>query len=86
MSLFFWRKRSEADPNEDRNEVISYLRGLTSKDYEKTLKIVEIYRKADEDAKVVELGSKKAVRELEKETQEDVDLGITAEFEEVANE
>ena len=65
--MCFWKRNEE--PFDEFNYVTEYLRSLTTKDYEKAIKIVEIYRKADEEAKVVELGSKKAVREQEKEEQ-----------------
>ena len=53
--------------DDEKKWTIEWLRNLDSKEYDKVLKIVEIRREADEKVKVVELGSKKAVRESEKE-------------------
>lgn len=67
MKLF---KKPELPPisfDDEKKLTIEWLRNLDSKEYDKVLKIVEIRREADEKVKVVELGSKKAVRESEKE-------------------
>ena len=75
MGLF---KKNKVKPvvtfEEEKQFVIEWLRNLDSKEYDKVLKIVEIYREADEKVKVVELGSKKAVREAEKEVIEEKEL------------
>lgn len=56
---------------DEKQYVIEWLRNLDSKEYDKVLKIVEIRREADEKVKIIELGSEKAVRELEKEEREE---------------
>lgn len=71
MRLF---KKSELPTisfDDEKQYVIEWLRNLDSKEYDKVLKIVEIRREADEKVKVIELGSEKAVRELEKEEREE---------------
>lgn len=47
-------------PYDDELWTIEYLRGLDKKDYDKLIKKVEIYRKADED--VAKLDTKKAAK------------------------
>lgn len=47
-------------PYDDELWTIDYLRGLDKKDYDKLIKKVEIYRKADED--VAKLDTKKAAK------------------------
>lgn len=47
-------------PYDDEIWTIGYLRGLDKKDYDKLIKKVEIYRKADED--VAKLDTKKAAK------------------------
>jgi hypothetical protein len=54
----------------EREEVIDYLRHLSAKEYKDLNQIVEIYRTADEEVAVVEAGSKKALREQQKENEE----------------
>lgn len=74
MKLF---KKSELPPisfDDEKKRTIEWLRNLDSKEYDKVLKIVEICREADEKVKVVELGSKKAVRESEKEERSEKEL------------
>lgn len=66
FSLFNHKKKDEV-VDSDREYILQWMRDLPSKEYDKFMKIVEIYRDADERAKVVELGSKKAVRELEED-------------------
>lgn len=73
MSIFR-RKPAPYNPEDDRDFVIQWLRNRTGKDYEKDIKVVETYRDADEKVKIIELGSKKAVKELEKEEQADMEL------------
>lgn len=53
--------------DDEKKRTIEWLRNLDSKEYDKVLKIVEIRREADEKVKIVEFGSKKAMRESEKE-------------------
>jgi hypothetical protein len=57
----------QAKPADERQDVIDYLRHATDKDYKDVLKIVDIYRDADEQVAIVEAGSKKALREAQKE-------------------
>lgn len=57
-------------PESRREFVIEFLREQSDKEFEKIIKIVEIYREADEKVKIVELGSKKAVKESQKEEKE----------------
>jgi hypothetical protein len=72
MSIF---RKKTVEPEPDYKQfVIDWLREQTDKDYDKVIKVVEIYREADEAAKVVELGSKKAVKEAQKEEQADAEL------------
>lgn len=66
--------------DDEKKLTIEWLRNLDSKEYDKVLKIVEIRREADEKVKIIELGSKKAVRESEKEEREE------KEFEEKVSE
>lgn len=47
-------------PYDDELWTIEYLRGLDKKDYDKLIKKVEIYRKADED--VAKLDNKKVAK------------------------
>lgn len=47
-------------PYDDELWTIEYLRGLDKKDYDKLIKKVEIYRKADED--VAKLDTKKVAK------------------------
>ncbi len=86
MKLF---KKPELPPisfDDEKKWTIKWLRNLDSKEYDKVLKIVEILREANEKVKVVELGSKKAVRESEKEErnekefEKELDEQITKEF------
>lgn len=73
--MAFWNRNANSWTDEDdRNYVIDWLRQLTDKDYEKILKIVEIRREADDQVRIVEAGSKKAAKELEKEEQTDDDI------------
>lgn len=67
MKLFKKPELPTTSFDDEKKWTIEWLRNLDSKEYDKVLKIVEIYREADEKVKVVELGSKKAVRESEKE-------------------
>lgn len=75
--LFFKKKEKELPAptfEDERKWVIEWLRELDSKAYEKIIKVVETYREADEKVKIIEFGSKKAVREAEKEEVEDKEL------------
>jgi hypothetical protein len=75
LVMAFWNRNANSWTDEDdRNYVIDWLRQLTDKDYEKILKIVEIRREADDQVRIVEAGSKKAAKELEKEEQTDDDI------------
>ena len=74
MKLFKKRQEPIVSFEGERQWVIDWLQNLDSKEYDKVLKIVEIRREADEKVKVIEFGSKKAVRESEKEEREEKEL------------
>jgi hypothetical protein len=74
MGIFRKKSKPTEDSVDYKQFVIDWLRELTEKDYEKVIKIVEVYREADEKVKVIELGSKKALKESKKEEQVDADL------------
>lgn len=80
MKLFKKPELPTTSFDDEKKWTIEWLRNLDSKEYDKVLKIVEIRREADEKVKIVELGSKKAVRESEKEEREE------KEFEEKVSE
>ena len=84
----FGRKTVTPEPEPDYKQfVIDYLRELSDEKYKKIIKVVEIYREADEKVKVIELGSKKAVKESQKEDQADEKLDSElANLMEAANE
>lgn len=69
---FFHRKEKveETVTFDEQQFVIEWLRNMSKQDYNKTLKIVDIYREADEKVKIIEFGSKKAVQTQEQETEE----------------
>lgn len=74
MGIFRRKSQPTEEMMDYKQFVIDWLRELTEKDYEKLIKIVDIYREGDEKVKVIELGSKKALKESQKEEQADADL------------
>lgn len=74
MKLFN-RQKAEVEQtvsfDDEKHFVIEWLRSLSEKDYTKIIKIVEVRRNSDEEVKIIELGSKKAVKDQEKEERED---------------
>lgn len=75
--MLFFKKKEDLPMNtfeDERKYVIEWLRKLDVKSYDKVIRVVDTYREADEKVKVIELGSKKAVREAEKEVIEEKEL------------
>lgn len=60
MKLFNRNQTTEPviTDEEQRDTVVSYLRGLDDKEYKKVIKVAEIYRKADADANLINYGRK----------------------------
>lgn len=72
----FRREKVTINP---REITLHFLRQASKSEYEKVLKIAEIYRKADEDVAIVEAGSKKAYREATKD--DETISGVVADLE-----